>query len=77
MGSPAGVSPADHLYQGDIGTHGVHIELIADSDNATATVPLTEIDAESRIVVLSGEQGNIGEQYGRGTEKSLVVTVLG
>jgi len=77
MGDPASVVPRDHLYQGDIGTHGVHIELIADSDNATTTVPLTEIDSEARIVVLPGLQQNVGEQYGRGTEKPLLATVLG
>ena len=76
MGFPAGISPTDHLYQGDIGTHGVHVELIADSDNATSTVPLTEIDSEARIVVLPGLQSNVGEQYGRGTEKPLIATVL-
>jgi hypothetical protein len=76
MGDPAARSPFDHLYQGDIGTHGVHIELIADSDNAAGTVPLTEIDSEARIVVLTGIQSNVGERYGRGTEKPLVVTVL-
>ena len=70
------VSPRDHLYQGDIGTHGVHIELIADSDNALSTVPLTEIDSEARIVVLPGLQPNVGEQYGRGTEKPLVAVVV-
>jgi hypothetical protein len=77
MGDPSGVTPPDHLYQGDIGTHGIHIELIADSDNALMTVPLTEIDSEARIVALPGLQANVGEQYGRGTEKPLVVTVLG
>ena len=76
MGDPAHISPTDHLYQGDIGTHGVHVELIADSDNATTTVPLTEIDSEARIVMLPGLQPNVGEQYGRGTEKPLVATVL-
>ena len=77
MGDPARMSPADHLYQGDIGTHGVHIQFIADSDNATGTVPLTEIDSEARIVLLPGLQPNVGERYGRGTEKPLVATVLG
>jgi hypothetical protein len=75
-GDPANARPADHYYQGDIGTHGVHIELIADSDNAAQTVPLTEISSETRIVVLPGQQGNVGERYGRGTEKPLVATVL-
>jgi hypothetical protein len=76
MGDPASVVPRDHLYQGDIGTHGVHIQLIADSDNALGTVPTTEIDSEARIVVLPGLQPNVGESYGRGTEKPLVVAVL-
>ena len=60
---------------GSIGTHGIHVELIADSDNANATVPLTEIDTESRIVVLPGKQPNVGEKYGRGVEKPLVAVV--
>ncbi len=76
MGDPANVVPRDHLYQGDIGTHGVHIELIADSDNAFTTVPVDEIDSEARIVVLPGRQANVGERYGRGTEKPLIAVVL-
>jgi len=76
MGDPSTITPRDHLYQGDIGTHGIHIEFIADSDNAFTTVPLTEIDSESRIVVLPGLQPNVGEAYGRGTEKPLVATVV-
>jgi hypothetical protein len=75
-GDPAATTPADHFYQGDIGTHGIHIELIADSDNAATTVPLTEIASEERIVVLPGLQPNLGERYGRGTEKPLVSAVL-
>jgi len=76
MGDPSLASPRDHFYQGDIGTHGVHIELVADSDNAATTVPLTEIDAESRIVVLTGLRDNVGERYGRGTEKPLEAFVI-
>jgi hypothetical protein len=75
MGDPDTVTPRDHLYQGSIGTHGVHIELIVDSDNALTTLPLTEIDSETRIVVLPGRLPNVGEQYGRGTEKPLVAFV--
>jgi hypothetical protein len=76
MGDPETISPRDHLYQGSIGTHGVHIELIVDSDNAFTTLPLTEIDSETRIVLLPGQQPNVGELYGRGTEKPLVALVL-
>ena len=75
MGDPSSIVPRDNLYQGSIGTHGIHIELIADSDNALTTVPLTEIDAESRIVVLPGQQPNVGERYGRSVEKPLVAIV--
>ena len=63
------------LRQGSIGTHGIHIELIADSDNGGMTQPLTEINSETRIVVLQGEQPNVGERYGRGVEKPLVAIV--
>ena len=70
-GDPAG-NPK--YFQGDIGTHGMHLLLIAESDNARQTVPLTEIDAEQRLVFLPGDKGNVGEQYGRSFEKPLVAT---
>lgn len=62
------------FWQGSIGTHGVHILVIAESDNAHSTVPVTEIDTEQRMVVLPGDQGNVGEAYGRAPEKPLIVT---
>ncbi|MGH2805767.1 MAG: Ig-like domain-containing protein, partial [Actinomycetota bacterium] len=61
-------------FQGSIGTHGVHILVIAESDNAHSTVPITEIDSEQRMVVLPGRQENVGDAYGRAPEKPLVVT---
>ena len=63
-------------YQGSIGTHGVHILLIADSDNAHTTVPVTEIDGDQRVVVLPGEQPNVGDTYGRQPEQPLVVATV-
>jgi hypothetical protein len=75
-GDPSLAQPADHFYQGDIATHGVHIELIADSDNAFTTVSLDEVDAEQTVVLLPGDKGNVGEQYGRGFEKPLVATAV-
>ena len=75
-GDPAKASPPDHFFQGDIATHGIHIELIADSDNAMTTVPLDEIDGEQTVVLLPGERGNVGEQYGRTFEKPLVATAV-
>ena len=64
------------FFQGDIGTHGLHLLLIAESDNARQTVPVTEIDSEQRLVFLPGDQGSVttGEQYGRSFEKPLVAT---
>ncbi|MEA2453162.1 MAG: hypothetical protein QOG04_1872 [Actinomycetota bacterium] len=62
-----------HFWQGSIGTHGIHILAIADSDNAGMTIPLTEIDAEQRVVVLESDPGNVGDTYGRQNEKPLLV----
>jgi hypothetical protein len=62
-------------YQGDIATHGLHLEFVVDSDNADTTVPLDEIDTEQRQVVLHGNQGNVGEQYGHSFDKPLVTVV--
>ncbi|HZN14689.1 MAG TPA: hypothetical protein VFB78_10505 [Acidimicrobiales bacterium] len=67
--------PDDHFFQGDVGTVGIHVLLVAESDNAMQTVPLTEIDSEQRVVLLPGLWHNVGEQYGRGTEKPLVAFV--
>lgn len=60
------------FWQGSVGTHGLHILLIADSDNALTTLPLTEINAEQRMVVLPPTEGNVGERYGREFEKPLL-----
>jgi len=47
-----------------------------DSDNARQTVPLDEIVAEQRMVMLPGQRdAAVGEQYGRGFEKPLFATV--
>ena len=67
----------ERYYQGSIGTHGLHILMIADSDNARQTVPVTEMVAEQRMVMLPGERdASAGEQYGRGFEKPLAATAL-
>jgi hypothetical protein len=61
----------ERYFQGDIGTHGVHLLLIAETDNAYQTVPVTEIASEQRIVVLPGNPGNVGEAYGRAVDVPL------
>jgi hypothetical protein len=76
--TPADGDPAGNpkYFQGDIGTHGLHLLMIAESDNARQTVPVDEIVSEQRIVMLPGDQGNVGEQYGRSFEKPLVANAV-
>ena len=72
-GDPAGSA---NFFQGSIGTHGLHVLAIADSDNARMTVPLTEIVADWRMVMLPGRHDSLaGEAYGRGFEKPLLTVV--
>jgi hypothetical protein len=73
-GDPALAEDPRRFYQGSIATHGLHIQLIADSDNALLPVPLDEIVSEQRMVVLPGNPGNVGERYGRGTDYPLLAT---
>jgi hypothetical protein len=61
-------------YQGDIGTHGLHVVFVVDSDNAYQTVPVDELDSEQVQVILPGRQENVGEAYGRSFEQPLVAT---
>ena len=74
-GDPNDVTVGDgrprKFWQGDIATHGVHIQFIADSDNANLTKPVNEVDTEQRMVVLPGDQPNVGERYGRNAEVPL------
>ena len=68
--------PGDaRYYQGSIGTHGLHLLFLADSDNARQTVPLTEIVSDWNMVMLPGDPGNVGEAYGRSFERPLVAVV--
>jgi hypothetical protein len=71
-GSPAVPDGDQRFWQGSIGTHGLHLLFLADSDNARQTVPLTEIVSDWRMVMLPGDPGEVGDQYGRTFEKPLV-----
>jgi hypothetical protein len=76
--TPADGIPAannTHYFQGDIGTFGLHLLFQLESDNARQTVPIDEIVSEQRMVMLPGQQGNVGEVYGRDLEKPLVTRV--
>jgi len=71
------------FWQGDIGTHGLHLLFTGDSDNARLTTPVDEIVSDWDMVVVppsqsldaSGQVKNLGEQYGRELEKPLVAVV--
>jgi hypothetical protein len=68
---------SDHYYQGSIGTHGLHLLFLVDSDNARQTVPLDEIVSQWQMVMLPGQRdATAGEQYGRSFEKPLATAVL-
>jgi hypothetical protein len=77
-GDPAVPGSDDHFWQGDIGTHGLHLLFQVDSDNGRLTVPVDEIVSDWDLVMLpptQANQGNVGEQYGRPLEKPLVSVV--
>jgi len=63
-------------FQGDIGTHGLHLIFTGDTDNAQLTVPVDELDSEQVQVILPGLQPNVGEAYGRSFEEPLVATAV-
>jgi hypothetical protein len=67
---------SDHYYQGSIGTHGLHLLFLVDSDNARQTVPVDEIVSSWQMVMLPGQRdSSAGEKYGRSFEKPLVTAV--
>ncbi|MEA2124030.1 MAG: hypothetical protein QOI80_812, partial [Solirubrobacteraceae bacterium] len=73
---PEDGAPGDaRFFQGDIGTHGLHLLFLAESDNARLTVPTTEVVSNWQMVMLQGNPGNVGERYGRSFEKPLVALV--
>ena len=65
----------ERFFQGSIGTHGLHLLLIADSDNLRLTLPVTEIVGEQRMLMLPGDPGNVGARYGRAFARPLTATV--
>jgi hypothetical protein len=73
-----GFSPQGDVryFQGDIGTHGLHVVFIVDSDNAYQTVPVDELDSEQLQVILPGRQKNVGEAYGRSFEEPLIALAV-
>jgi hypothetical protein len=71
------VDDDERFFQGSIGTHGVHLLFVGESDNARLTKPVNEIVNEWQMVMLPGQRdATDGERYGRAFEKPLVATVL-
>ena len=75
---PAVPGGDEHYYQGSIGTNGLHLLFLAETDNARLTHPVSEIVTEHRQVFVApatrtpAQEYALGEQYGRGFEKPLV-----
>jgi hypothetical protein len=68
------------FWQGDIGTHGLHLLFQTDSDNARTTEPIDEIatDWDMKFLppkAMNTPNGNVGEAEGRPLEKPLVAVV--
>jgi len=63
---------SERFFQGSIGTHGMHLLFLVDSDNARQTVPLNEVVFDWRMVMLPGDQTaggrgpEAGQEYGEG-----------
>ena len=71
-GRPSGDPSQDVRWrQGLIGAHGVQVLFAAETDNAMLTAPLDELDAETRMVVLPGDPGNVGARYGMSSDVPL------
>jgi len=75
---PNAPTPPGGWRQGLFGAHGVQVLFTPESDNGgpVGTVPVTEVDAETRMVVLPGDAGNVGESYGHAADVPLVATPL-
>ena len=66
----------DKFFQGSIGTHGLHLLFLVDSDNARQTFPVNEIVSDWRMTMLPYEANAVdGEKYGRAFEKPLVALI--
>ena len=73
---------SDHYYQGSIGTHGVHLLFVLESDNARQTIPIDEIVSDQQMVMLPGDQSaggagsSVGRAYGRSFARPLQPRVV-
>lgn len=74
-GATAPYSSTPPFRQGLIGGHGVQVLFAAETDNLMLTVPATEIGATTRMVVLPGDPGNVGERYTYASDLPLTATV--
>ena len=73
---PGDAAPDPGLRQGLIGAHGVQIMFAAETDNLMLTVPVNEISAQTRMVVLPGDPGNVGERYAHADDLPLLASAV-
>ena len=64
------------FLQGDVATHGQHMLLIAESDNAELTTPIDEIDAADYQLILPPGVGNVGAEAARAYLLPLTLAVV-
>ena len=72
---------SDTYFQGDIGTQGVHLLFLGDTDNARQTVPIDQVVSQQDLVMLPGDQsqaagagqsgGFVGQAYGQAFQQPL------
>ncbi|MEX2393579.1 MAG: hypothetical protein WD826_03760 [Actinomycetota bacterium] len=73
--TPGEPAPDARFRQGALGSHGVQIMFAAETDNLALSAPVNELSAETRMVVLTGDPGNVGEAYSKGADIPLRATV--
>jgi hypothetical protein len=62
-------------FEGDVGTHGLHLLFTSDTDNADQSVALDEVDSVDHQVVLPPHQGDVGAAYSAQFTLPLLTTV--
>jgi hypothetical protein len=62
-------------FEGDIGTHGLHLLFTSDTDNADLTTAVDEADSTDMEAVLPPEQPNVGSAYSAADNVPLLTAV--
>lgn len=62
-------------FEGDVGTHGLHLLFTSDTDNADLTTAVDEADSVDHEVVLPPDEGNVGDAYSSAATIPVVTVV--